>query len=64
MDKLLSTDKQSSVKNELYESLEEIILLLGITSNREIEMVKEYLSENKNDLIKTIKDFLSSFYFT
>jgi len=60
MEKTENITIQSSGKDELSQRLEEVILLLGVNSKREIEKIKEFLVENQYDLIRTIKDFISN----
>jgi hypothetical protein len=60
MEKTESIPIQSSGKDELSLRLEEVTLLLGVNSKREIEKIKEFLVQNQYDLIRTIKDFISN----
>ena len=51
--------KQNLINNEITESIEEIKLLLGLTSTRDIEVISQLLAENKFNLLRTIQIYMS-----
>ena len=51
--------KQNLINNEITESIEEIKLLLGLTSTRDIEVISQLLAENKFNLLRTNQIYMS-----
>ena len=51
--------KPNLINNEITESIEEIKLLLGLTSTRDIEVISQLLAENKFNLLRTIQIYMS-----